>query len=58
MWKPEGKRPLGNPKQGYKNNVKMKLKEVVCGGKGWIDLAEERDSCWALVNAVTKFRVP
>jgi hypothetical protein len=24
----------------------------------WIDLAEDWDRCWAVVNAVMKFRVP
>jgi hypothetical protein len=28
------------------------------GGIYWIDLAEERDRWWALVNALMKFWVP
>jgi len=28
------------------------------GGMDWIDLAEERDRWWALVNAVMNFWVP
>ena len=27
------------------------------GGMDWIDLAQERDSMWALVNAVMNLRV-
>jgi hypothetical protein len=37
MGKPEGKRPLGRPRHRWKNNIKMDLQEVGCGGKDWID---------------------
>ena len=30
--KPEGKRPLGRPRRGCEDNIKMYLKEVGCGG--------------------------
>jgi hypothetical protein len=29
--KPEGKKPLGRPRHGWENNVKMDLQEVECG---------------------------
>jgi hypothetical protein len=41
MGKPEGKRPLGGPRSGWVDNIKMDLKEV--GGMDWIDLAQDRD---------------
>jgi hypothetical protein len=56
--KPEGKIPLGRPRRGWENNIKMDLKEVGCGDKDWIDLAEDRDRLLALVNAVMNLRVP
>jgi hypothetical protein len=56
--KPEGKRPLGRPRHRWEDNIKMDLQEVVCGGMDWIQLAYDRDRQKALVNAVTKLRVP
>jgi hypothetical protein len=43
--KPEGKRPLGRPRRRWKNNTKMDLQEVECGGYGlgWAGLAQDRD---------------
>jgi hypothetical protein len=55
--KPEGKRPLGRPRRRWDNNIKMDLQEVGCGGKDWIDLAQDRDILRKLVNAVMELRV-
>ena len=56
--KPEGKRPLGRPRHIWEDNIKMHLQEVGCEIMDWIELAEDRDRCWALVNAVLNLRVP
>ena len=56
--KPEGKRKLGRPRRRWDDNIKMDLQEVECGGMDWIELAQERDRGWALVNAVMNLRVP
>ena len=56
--KPEGKRLLGRPRRRWENNIKMDLREVGCGGKDWIELAQDRDRWRGLVNAVMNFRVP
>jgi hypothetical protein len=36
MGKPEGKRPLGRPRHRWKDNIKVDLQEVGCGGMDWI----------------------
>jgi len=55
--KPEGKRSLGRPRRKWEDNIKLDLREV--GGVGdLMELAEDRDRWRALVNMVTKFRVP
>jgi hypothetical protein len=50
--KPERKRPLGKPRHRWEDNIKMDLQEVGWRGMGWIELAQDRDRCWALVNVV------
>jgi len=55
--KPEGKRPFGRPRHRWEDNIKMDLQEVGSGGMNWIELAQERDSWQAFVNAVTNLRV-
>jgi hypothetical protein len=56
--KSEGKRPLGRPRRRREDNIKMDLQEVGGGGGNWMELAEDRETWWALVSTVMNFRVP
>ena len=55
--KPEGKRPLGRPRRRWEDNIKMDLREVG-RVRDWMELAQDRDRWWALVNTVMNLRVP
>jgi len=56
--KPEGRRPLGRPRPRWKDNIKIDIQEMGCGGIVWIDLAQDRDRWRALMTAVMNLRVP
>ena len=54
----EGKRPLGRHRRRWMYNIKMDLQEVGCWGMDWIELAQDKDRCRALVYAVMNLRFP
>ena len=54
---PEGRRPFGRARGRWKDDIKMNIQEVGCGGMHWIDLAQDGDMWRALVNAVLYLRV-
>jgi len=56
--KPDGKRQLGRLRRRWEDNIKMDLQGVGCGGKDWIELAQDRYRWRALVNAVMNTRFP
>jgi len=58
MGKPEGTRPLVRSRHRWEDNIKMDLQEVGCEGMDWMELAQDRDSWWTLVNAVMNLQVP
>ena len=58
MGKPEGKRPLGRPRDRWVDNIRMDLQEVGCGYTDRIGLGQDRDRWRRLVSAVMNLRVP
>ena len=44
-------------KPRWEDNIKMNHQEVGCGVMDWIELAQDRDSWRALLNAVMNLRV-
>ena len=44
--------------QRWEDNIKMDLQEVGGGCGDWMELAQDRDSWWALVSTVRNLRVP
>jgi hypothetical protein len=58
MGKPEGKRPLARLRRRWVDNTEIDLREIGWCGVDWIDLAQDREHCRALVNTVRNLRVP
>jgi hypothetical protein len=56
--KPERNRPLGRPRSGWMDNIRMDLGEVGWGDVSWISLAKDRNKWRAVVNSVLNLRVP
>ena len=58
MGKRERMRPLGRPRRGWEDNIKMDIQGVGCWGMDWIEQAQDRERGRALVNGVMNLRVP
>jgi hypothetical protein len=58
LGKPEEKRQLGSPMRRWEDNIKIDHQEFGFGCMDWIELAQDRDTWRALVNAVMNLRFP
>jgi hypothetical protein len=56
--KPEGWNHLEDPGVDGRIIIKWIFERLGGGGADWIDLAQDRDRWWALVNTVMNLRVP
>jgi hypothetical protein len=55
--KPTGKRPLGRLRRRWEDNIRMDLEEMGIYAGNWVDSAQNRNYCRALVNAALNLRV-
>jgi hypothetical protein len=53
----KGMRSLGKPTSKWKDNINVDLKEFVNRGLHLIDLFQDKDNWWGLVNVIVNFRV-
>jgi hypothetical protein len=56
--KPEGKRPIGRPRNGWVDNIIIHLREIVWEGVDWIHVTQDRDQCRVSVKTVMNLQVP
>ena len=56
--KSTGKIPLGRPRHRWKDNIRMEFKEIGINMRNWVDSAQDREYCRALVNVGLNFQVP
>jgi hypothetical protein len=57
-WRIVKKRQFGRPTRRCEDNINMGLQEVGCGGVDWIELSQDREGWWEIVNVVMNLRVP
>jgi hypothetical protein len=56
--KAEGNRQLGRPRLRCEDNIKMVSREMGWSGMDWIDLAQDRNQLWALLDTVMNLTIP
>ena len=54
---PTGNRPLGRPRHGWEDNIRVDLKEIGISTRIWIDSVEDRGYWEVLVNAALYLQV-
>jgi hypothetical protein len=56
--KPKRKRTLGKYRCRWEADIRIDLQDIEWEGIDWIDVAQDRDSLWDVVNTVLKIRCP
>ena len=52
-----GMKPLGRPKRRWEDNIRIDLEDIGINAANWVDSAQDRNYCRALVNSVLNLRV-
>jgi hypothetical protein len=52
----ERKRPHRRSRRGWKDNIRMVIREIRWDGVDWMHLGQDRDQWRALLNTVMNFR--
>jgi len=50
--KPEGERPLVEPRHKWEDDIKKYVKEIDWDVMDWINVAQDRNKWWHVVNLV------
>jgi hypothetical protein len=58
VWKPEGKSPLGRPRGGWEDNIKMDLQEAGWGQIAMDSMAQDRGRWQAPIKVPMNLQVP
>jgi hypothetical protein len=56
MGNPEGKRIVGKRRPRWENKFQIDVREMGWGGIDWINVVQDRDQWWTLVNVVMDIR--
>jgi hypothetical protein len=51
-------RPLETPRCKWEDDIKVDVEKIGWKGAEWMNLAEDRDKCRAVVNTAMNVRVP
>jgi hypothetical protein len=54
----EMKRKLGRTRCRWEHNIRVDLREIGWEGADWMNLAQDKDKGWAILNKVMNIRVP
>jgi hypothetical protein len=52
--RPEVKRPVGKPRRGWEDNIKLDLREIGIDVMNWTQLAQDRVRWRAFVNVIMR----
>jgi hypothetical protein len=55
--KSDGKGPLVEPRHKWEDNIKLYIKEIDLDVMDWINVAQDRDKWWHVVNMVMNLQV-